>query len=166
MTQSKNTTNTESPFYCPISRICSNEQNVVLSYLLLSDQKWRQPLELMLNSSSSIWKPTACPATVPLFSALLQSKKQCLTDCVLCLSFCLILVTCCTATSSLAIRLWEILHDPSWKIYAPCGFCQQSIHVAANQFPRFHWDDNEISGVVRQPVESQAWPGKAEMQFF
>lgn len=73
---------------------------------------------------------------------------------------------CCTATRSLAIGFQEILHYLSGKTYASHGSCEQSTEVAANQFPRFHWVDSEISGVVRQPVESQAWPGKAEMQSF
>ena len=134
----------------------------VPSDLLLLDQKWRQPPKPMLNSSSSIWKPTSCPATAPLFSALLQSKKQCLTDCALCLSSCLTLVTCCTATRSLAIGFWEIVHRPSWKTYAPQwllltvhrGRCQPVPQVSLGWQWNF-WGDETACG--KPGLTWQSW---------
>lgn len=83
VTQPKNTTNTHSPFYCPINGIWSNKPCPIFCLIhsswIKNGDNHPDPDKTLTPPSENYILLSHCSS---LSSALLQSKKQCLTKCI------------------------------------------------------------------------------------
>lgn len=127
----------ESPFYCPINRICSNEPHprfcLPCSSLIKNGDNHPNPRSTPLPSESL---HLAQPLLLS-FLHFCKAKSNAWQDRVLCLSSCLTLMMCCTATRSLAIGFQEIMHHLSGKKYASMALVNSPLRLLQTSSPGF-----------------------------